>query len=95
MNLQEDLKNYMRVELYLTANILLKKGTLPHIFKGQPNRKRASSKPTRAGVLKFRKFRVLAEVEQQHQAQTAIQIEEECQERTNTEDFEEVNTREN
>ncbi|XP_044731410.1 uncharacterized protein LOC123294332 [Chrysoperla carnea] len=63
-DLQNDLKNYMRVKLDPNANILLKDDVLPTFFDCQSDRKRAWTSTERPGAKKLRHARTLAEIEE-------------------------------
>ncbi|XP_044741871.1 uncharacterized protein LOC123302845 [Chrysoperla carnea] len=63
-DLQNDLKNHMRVKLDPNANILLKDDVLPTLFDCQSDRKRAWTSTERPGAKKLRHARTLAEIEE-------------------------------
>lgn len=59
LKLQEDIENYLRVQLDPNASVRLKKGALPGKFNCQPDRQRSHNKPIRPGVLKRAKTEAL------------------------------------
>ncbi|KAK9499457.1 hypothetical protein O3M35_002489 [Rhynocoris fuscipes] len=59
-NLEEDMENYMRFKL-MGGLKKIKAAVVPHIFDCQPDRKRASTKPTRTAAVKRERKRLIQE----------------------------------